>query len=162
MHRRVVLQPRMSFGLAILLLLGAGPVLVQAQDKLQAASLCEAAGITGGLCVAIGSADAQSAADLARNGQYLVHVLDWDTSVIDSLRSRLQEMGLYGLASVELLGDGGKLPYTENLVNAVILGGKAIGRIPLVEVARVLHPEGVLLVADKQIWEPLPGFRVPN
>ena len=152
MHCKSVLHPLPASTAFLLLLLGgAGSVRVQAENNPRAASLCEAAGITGGLCVTIGCEDSRSVAELAGTGRYLVHVLDWDKSAIDEVRAKLQKLGLYGLASAELLGAEGKLPYTENLVNVVFLGDKALGRIPMREVVRVLRPGGLFLGADKRI-----------
>jgi outer membrane protein assembly factor BamB len=101
--------------------------------------------------VLVGCEDQQAVAGLAVTGRYLIHVLDWDQHVIDEVRARLQKMGLYGLASAELFGADEKLPYTENLVNMLFLGDRAVGRVPLREIVRVLRPDGVLLVAGNRL-----------
>jgi len=152
MHCNSAFHQRVASAAFILLLMGGpGSVRVQAQNNFRAASLCEAAGITGGLCVTLGCNDSQSAIELARTGRYLVHILDWDQSAIDEIRAKLQQAGFYGLASAELLGTDGKLPYTESLVNVVFLGDKALGRMPIREIVRVLRPDGILLSADQRI-----------
>ena len=152
MYCKSAFHPWVASAAFILLLVGGpGSVRVHAQNNSPATSLGAAAGITGGLCVMVGCDDSQSAVELAGTGRYLVHILDWDKSAIDEIRAKLQKMGFYGLASAELLGTDGKLPYTENLVNVVFLGDKVLGRIPLREIVRVLRPDGVLLSADQRI-----------
>ena len=97
--------------------------------------------------------DGRSAGDLATTGRFLVHILESRPAAVDAIRANLHDQGVYGLASAEPLGADGKLPYTENLVNAVLLGDGAPPRVPLAEVMRVLCPGGVLLAADKRLDE---------
>jgi outer membrane protein assembly factor BamB len=152
MHCKIAFHPLVAAAAFLFLPVeGIGSARVQAESKSQTVNGCEAAGITGGLCVTIGCEDSRSVAELVGTGRYLVHILDWDKGAIDGVRAKLQEMGLYGLASAELLGAEGKLPYTENLVNVVFFGDKAVGRIPIREVVRVLHPNGMFFCAGKEI-----------
>ncbi len=81
----------------------------------------ETLGIPGGLCVQLGAEDLRLATELARTGRFLVQVLDSDESVVDQARRQLSSQGLYGLVTVDVLGDSGRLPYTENLVNLLVL-----------------------------------------
>ena len=103
-----------------------------------AENLGKAAGVSGGLCVLVACNDSQLAADLAGTGRFLVHVIDSDPGRIDAVRARLREAGVYGLASAELLDTDGKLPYTENRVNALFVGQEAAGATPIPEMIRVL------------------------
>jgi hypothetical protein len=104
-HCKIAFHPLAAAAALLLLLIeGIGSAHGQAENKSQVVSLCEGAGITGGLCVTIGCADNPSVTELASSGRYLVHILDWDKSAIDGVRAKLQKMGLYGLASAELLG----------------------------------------------------------
>ena len=136
-----------SFEVALLSGLIAAPA--AAQDANAARHLCEAAGVSGGLCVLVGGADDRAPADLAATGRYLVHVLRPDAAAVRTMQAKLDAEGLYGLASVEQLDPGGRLPYTENLVNVLILGDAGAGRVTIAEAARVLCPGGLLFVADK-------------
>ncbi len=111
---------------------------------------CAAAGVQAGLVVLVGCDDARAAADLAATGGMLVHVLDPRPAVVAAIQAELQRQGLYGLASAELLAADGKLPYTENLVNLLVLGDVPPGRVPLAEVLRVLCPGGVLLSGSER------------
>jgi len=122
---------------------------IGAVPKSQEEGTLDTAGITGGLCVMIGCDGGPAVARLAAAGRYLVHVLEPDEAAVDGTRAALHGAAAYGLASAELLSADGRLPYTENLVNAVFLGPRAAGRIAAAEIARVLRPEGLLLVADK-------------
>jgi len=104
----------------------------------------QASGVAGGLCVQIGADDVTVAAELARTGRFLVHVLDVDPRTVASARKSLEAQGLYGLASVDKLVEPNTLPYCENLVNLLVIdrGG---GDVTAAEVARVLCPGGVVL-----------------
>ena len=106
------------------------------------AAICESAGISGGLCVLVEYGKSRAPADLAATGRFLVHVLDSHPAVVESLQRELRDAGVYGLASAEEWTLDEKLPYTENLVNALVLGD---ARVPVAELMRVLCPGGVLL-----------------
>jgi len=129
-------------------------------EKSAAERLCDAAGVTGGLCVLVDCRDTASVVALAKTGRYLIHVLESDAEAVESARRELHKAGLYGIASVERLDAGGKLPYTENLVNAVFLGEKAIGPARLAEINRVLRPQGVVFTEGR--LSALPGWQDPR
>lgn len=123
-------------------------VLVAAsQDADSAVVLCESAGVSGGLCVLVGWGETRSLAELAATGRFLVHMLQRDPARVASLQAELHAKGAYGLASAELLVSDGALPYTENLVNVIVLGD---ARVSAEELLRVLCPGGVLLVGVAQ------------
>jgi outer membrane protein assembly factor BamB len=113
-----------------------------------------AARISGGLCVQVGYEDLTIAADLARTGRFLVQVLDTDPARVDRTRDEIHAKGLYGLISVDLLNSSAKLPYTENLVDLLIVqtSGQPEGEF-LGEIRRVVRPGGLLLVAMGQPTE---------
>ncbi len=106
-------------------------------------------GFPGGLCVFVGAGDASAAIELGKTGRFLVQVLDTDARRIDTVRSRIRRAGLYGLVTAETTASATALPYTENLVNAVVLPAKAPPAVPLAEVARVLCPRGVVLIGRR-------------
>jgi outer membrane protein assembly factor BamB len=110
-------------------------------------------GISGGLCVIVGGDEVASAAPLAETGRFLVQVLHSDAAQVDALRKQLQDRGDYGLASVSQLPANGKLPYTENLVNLLVLGRSLGGDATAGEVARALCPRGAVLVAPGTVSE---------
>ena len=62
-------------------------------------SLCEKQGVTGGLCVQVGSDDLASALELGRTGRVLVEVLDTDAAIVERARKQIRSASLYGLIS---------------------------------------------------------------
>jgi outer membrane protein assembly factor BamB len=128
------LRPLLCFFLAL-----SGSQFLQAEEPVTVADL------HGGLVVQIGAADADLAIRLSETGRYLIHLLDSNPSVITKARKSLRTKGIYGLAFAETLTDPIHLPYTENLVNAVIL--QALGKVPLSEAFRTLAPRGTLVVS---------------
>jgi len=110
-------------------------------------------GVSGGLCVIVESDDSAAAAPLAETGRFLVHLLYRDADAVAAARADLQQRGVYGLTSVDRLAAGGRLPYTENLVNLLRVDRKMAGAVTADELARVLCPRGVLLVAAQACSE---------
>lgn len=107
-----------------------------------------AVGIHGGLCVQVGGLESSFAAPLAGTGRFLMHMICTDDEQIDKARDSLGARGLYGLATVGGLQRQGKLPFTENLVNLLVVCKADEPPTSLDEAARVLCPDGVLLAAD--------------
>ena len=111
-------------------------------------SLCEKHGVTGGLCVQVGSDDLTVALELARTGRVLVEILDTDAAKVERARKQIHSEGLYGLISANRWASDKRLPYAENLVNLLIIEkGK---EVPLAEAVRVLRPAGVFLAKGDQ------------
>lgn len=116
-----------------------------AEDKTgQLEELAVRMNIPGGLCVQIGAADVTMAAELARTGRFLVHVLEADPGVVEQTRRRLQSEGLYGSISVERWEEPDRLPYSENLVNVLLVTVP----VAMEEISRVLCPRGAVLAAS--------------
>ena len=115
--------------------------------------LIATAGIHGGLVVQVGCGDGSLAADLRASNSYLVHALDRDAAKIGRARKTIQTRGVYGPVSVGLF-DGVHLPYSENLVNLLIVGAQF--NIPSSEVMRVLVPGGVAIINGERIVKPTP------
>jgi outer membrane protein assembly factor BamB len=116
-----------------------------AQSGNNIVKVLETSGIHGGLIVQIGTGEMATATELATSGRYLVNVLDREPAAIDQARAKIQEAGSYGIATAERFPEPSLLPYTENLVNALILGQSTI---PLQEIFRVMAPDAVLIVPD--------------
>jgi outer membrane protein assembly factor BamB len=97
--------------------------------------------IKGGLVVVVGCDDPTLIAGLRANDGYLVQALDTDAAKVAGTRKHIQSRGLYGKVSVDTF-DGEHLPYTDNLVNLLVLP-KEERRLPNEEIERVLAPGGV-------------------
>jgi len=110
--------------------------------------IATAAGVHGGLCVQIGGDDTSIAVDLVAQGRFLVHVLDTDPAVVAEARRRLAGQGLYGRASVDRLDGRGALPYTEKLVNLLVVTKRPGSGWPADQIGRVLCPGGAVVAAE--------------
>jgi len=116
----------------------------RSQDiKSSIVSLCEKHGVTGGLCVQVGSDDLTVALELARTGRVLVEILDTDAAKVERARKQIHSTDLYGLISVNRRASDKPLPYAENLVNLLII--EKSRKVPLAEAVRVLRPAGVFI-----------------
>ncbi len=135
---------------AALLMVGAGfsaetPRTIEPADK-----ILDDCGIPGGLCVEVGCPSTAFAARVARDGRFLVHVLDADPAAVDKARKQLGTQRLYGLASVDRLESPAGLPYSENLINLLVIEDRPGVDVPAEEMVRVLCPGGVVFAAVKK------------
>lgn len=106
------------------------------------AALPDWVGPQGGLVVQVGADDLSDALALARTGRCLVQVFDAEPANVQKAKQTIAQAGLYGLATADELPAAGKLPYAENLVNAIYVRPGAMNTIPPAELARVLRPLG--------------------
>jgi len=79
----------------------------------------------------------------------VVHGLSREAQHVETARRYIRSLGLYGSVSVELLS-GGRLPYSDNLVNLIVTEGPA--GVSEEEIWRVLAPNGVLLEKHGDGW----------
>ncbi|MHC4400117.1 MAG: outer membrane protein assembly factor BamB family protein [Planctomycetota bacterium] len=115
--------------------------------------LIKMAGVNGGLIVQAGCGNASLTADLRASSSYIVHALDVDAAKLARARKTIQTRGVYGPVSVHLF-DGVHMPYSENLVNLLIVGAEY--NIPRSEVTRVLVPNGVAIINGEKTVKPVP------
>jgi len=109
--------------------------------------------IKGGLAVQIGGDERLLAGELAATGRFLVQILDGDPAAVAALRQQLTEQNAYGPVSADLLPTASGLPFTENLVNLVVLAPSGAELPPAAELFRVLCPRGVLVAASGRVSE---------
>ncbi|HUT35368.1 MAG TPA: PQQ-binding-like beta-propeller repeat protein [Planctomycetota bacterium] len=129
--------------------------------KALAEEILRSAGVAGGLCVHLGCGDGALTAELAATGKFLVHAIDPDAGAVQKTQALLHARGLYGLAWAEERPLS-PLPYTENLVNLIVMDAMPEGEgPPLKEILRVLRPNGVAYVgqSDRAARH---GVRVPK
>ena len=123
----------------------------QANDTSQAARrILDLTGVRGGIVVHLGCGDGKLTAALCNGDQYTVHGLDRDPANIAEAREYLQSLGIYGTVSVEQFS-GSALPYTDNLINLVVV--QAAGEVSIDEVMRVLAPKGVACFQRGDKWQ---------
>ena len=116
---------------------------------MQAAELVRASGAPGGICAVVGMKDAELALALAKQGSFVVHALYADPKLCGQMRRAIRANGLYGTVSADVLEEG-RLPYTDNLVNILVLGPGL--RLPQEEVLRALAPLGTAFAEKDGGW----------
>ena len=99
--------------------------------------------IGGGVFVYIGFSHALPEEWNEFTNHFLVQALHRDKLSVQRLRRQIQAKGHYGKASANHF-DGERLPYADNLINAVVVSTPQ-SQI-LNEIARVLAPEGIVLI----------------
>lgn len=107
--------------------------------------------LKGGIVVHVGNISPAALVNSANAGRFIVQALLFDeASVAKSRRAVLAEK-TYGLVSV-VHGAPYRFPYTDNLVNVVVIDDPeafAKAGASVAEIARILAPEGVVLVAGQ-------------
>jgi len=104
------------------------------------------AGVEGGLVVHVGCGDGRLTAALRATDSYLVQGLDTDPARVDNARRHIQLLDTYGKVTADTF-DGKRLPYTDNLVNLLVVSDKY--DVSSDEMMRVLAPGGVALMAGE-------------
>ncbi len=138
-----------------------------AEDSISLPRLLENVGVPGGLCVQLGAPQSVELEELARTGRFVIEIL---TPPEHADRTRLEKRladGLGGVLSEIRWTPGSPLPYSENLVNVVIVQ-RAISADEIAEIRRVLCPHGVLIAKEEYLpsqvggaWETASGAAVP-
>ena len=130
-----------------------GAVMAQAGE--QADEILKIAGVNGGLLVHVGCGDGKLTAELGASDSLVVHGIDVNEASIQEARKRIASTGKYGVVSVGEW-DGVRLPYTDNLVNAIVCSDPTV-HCSAEEIARVLAPRGVACVTKGFAFH-VPGF----
>ena len=125
-------------------------VLLACWVSLSAAQNAPDAGrIQGGLCVVLGTAEADLLERLVKEKPFLVHVLEADPAKVAAFDQRLREQRLYGRVSVEQWS-APTLPYADNLVSLLVITGTT--NVPAAEQQRVVRPLGEITVKSGGTW----------
>jgi len=106
------------------------------------------AGVQGGLIVHLECGDGRLTAALRTGDGFLVHGLDSDPGDVEKARATIRDAGVYGPVWAEHFA-GKVLPYTDNLVNLVVVDTRCEMRDAGSEILRVLAPRGVAVVREK-------------
>ena len=115
-----------------------------------AGKILDATGVKGGIVVHLGCGNGRLTAALRAGESYTVHGLDSDPANVAAARRYIHEQGLYGPVSIEQFS-GSVLPYTDNLINLVVVHDP--GQIRRDEVMRVLAPGGVACAQRSGRWK---------
>jgi len=113
------------------------------------------AALPGGVVVHVGCGDVEAVASLGTDKRFVVQALDVDAGRVGKLRAELQAKGLNGRVSARVF-DGKKLPYIDNLINAIVIPNAGHG-IPPEEIDRVLAPLGIRLIAGRKTVKQWPA-----
>ncbi len=104
--------------------------------------------VSSGLCVQIGAKYTNWAEDLARTGRFVIQLLDTDVDIVQKAQKELNRKNVYGLASADQISSlTDSLPYTENLVNLVIVRTDLSEHLAA-EISRIICPGGSVLVVS--------------
>jgi SAM-dependent methyltransferase len=122
----------------------------QRSAEQEAAEILNATGVKGGLIVHLGCGDGRLTCALRASESYTVHGLEADAVKVASARRHIHARGIYGDVSVEQYS-GSVLPYTDNLVNLVVV--QEAGKVGMEEVLRVLAPGGAACVMRNGKWQ---------
>jgi outer membrane protein assembly factor BamB len=126
-----------NFFLSAILLCGAVDDADQAAKEIVAAS-----GVSAGLVVQVGCGDGRLAGALLEAGRFVVHGLDAEP---ERARETLRRKGVYGRASVDR-ASGASLPYSDNLVNLLVVEDFPRAGVAMKEILRVLAPRGAAVI----------------
>jgi len=118
---------------------------------------CHAAdtSFNGGLIVHLGCGDGTQTVALRTAPNCLVHGLAGKAEEVGQARAFVRSKGLYGPVSIDLAPGDGKLPYTDELVNLIVVSDQKLAGKG--EIMRVLAPGGVARIGDKEIVKPWPN-----
>lgn len=145
MNTRTLLAP-----VAIALALQLGSTLLHSAPADDARQLLNVSGVKGGIVVHLGVGDGKLTVALRANNSYQVQGLDTDPAKVAAARAALTATGGYGPVSITQL-EGTLLPYVDNTVNLLV--AERLGGVPMVEVMRVLVPNGVAMVKQGGEWK---------
>jgi len=104
--------------------------------------------IPAGLIVHVGCGDGSTTDGLLQGNRAIVLGLDRAASNISKARDRLSDTGQYGKLSVARWNNLSQLPFTDNLVNLLVI--EDMGSLTDREILRVLVPRGVALIKKKR------------
>ena len=141
--------PRRAIWLATALLAGVGNAASAGEGSdASGAGVVEKCGISKGLCSVLGCGDGSLAVEIAHSSGFLIHVLAPDAAAEAEARRTVEAAGLYGRRVVVERGRVGRLPYADNIIDALVaadLDEAKLRELSLAEILRVLRPGGKAL-----------------
>ncbi len=111
-------------------------------------------GLNGGVACYVGAEHAEEALKLARNENWVVHLLDTDRTKVEAMSRQALDAGLIGKNIYVETWNGKTLPHADHLVTTLM--AKA-GAVTSEEALRVITPiRGVASIGDQTLTKPLP------
>ncbi len=107
--------------------------------------------ISKGVCALLGGSEAALGLEIARTGNFFVHILDPRPAVVASAQEAVDVEGLYGKRIVAERSPFQPLPYADNLLDLVLIPQVTNGSLnnySLSEIMRVLRPGGVVFFGN--------------
>ncbi len=117
----------------------------------EARAVLAQAGVRGGLAVHVGCGDGRFAMALRAAGPFVVQGLGVDSTAVAAARSNALAGKAYGQVSFDTF-DGRVLPYTDNLVNLLVVSAGTGAELAEAEMLRAVSPGGIIMVRDGQQW----------
>ncbi|SVB85401.1 uncharacterized protein METZ01_LOCUS238255, partial [marine metagenome] len=127
------------------------PLLLSGNPAGDARSILAQSKVTGGLIVHLGCGTGELLAELGKDKRFLVHGLERDPSKLSAARESIRKNGSYGRVSAEHWIDSTRLPYSDNLVNLLVIEDS--GELDDDEILRALRPLGTVLRRTDEGWK---------
>ena len=121
----------------------------------QQGSILDRIGVTSGICVVPGDKNCEMALKLARQSELLIYVQLPQAKDVEAARKAADAAGFYGTRIFVEKGDLTKLHLADNIADALVAVGDAVG-ISKVEALRVVRPQGKVLLGRKVLTKPFP------
>lgn len=136
--------------LVVLIAAGSGAADAASRDPAAlAAHLQESAGTRAGVCVVIGRGEPDIGPAIARQGGFVVHLLDSEPETISLARAAAEAQRLYLPRFVAEHATVEQLPHGDNVVDLLVAinpSEQMLSQLAAPEILRVLRPQGVALV----------------
>ncbi len=126
-------------------------ILWAASAEQNARTVLEQAGVRGGLVAHVGCTDARMAMALRSAGPFVVHGLSVEAANVLAARRDALAENAYGEVSFDTF-DGAVLPYTDNLVNLLLVSDGVGEGLTEAEMLRVVAPGGAIMVQAGKQW----------
>jgi len=122
---------------------------------LTAIEILEKINVSRGICVVLGDKKCELSRKLVLLSELVLYVQHEQEMDVTKARIAADDAGLYGTRIYVEKGRSAKIHLADNIADAVIALNDA-SEIPESEVLRVLRPEGIALLGQKQLVKPFP------
>lgn len=121
----------------------------------QTESILDRIGVTRGICIVLGDTNCELALKLARQSELLIYVQLSRDKDMEMACKAADAAGFYGTRIFIEKGDLTRLHLADNIADAVVAVGDAVG-ISGSEALRVVCPQGKVLLGQKVLTKPFP------